>query len=139
MLPIRDHNPSERTPYVTYGLMALNIADLSSTAMPSSPQISALQSVLLRLRAVARADDRSGENYLALVTSIFLHGGLMHLAGNMLFLWIFGDNLEDVMGHIPFLIFYLICGVGAEPIAQVVTRRALPQSLQSAHLAQSLV
>ena len=55
----------------------------------------------------------AGENYIALITSMFLHAGFMHLAGNMLFLWVFGDNLEDKMGPIWFLIFYIASGVGA--------------------------
>ena len=50
---------------------------------------------------------------LTLITSMFLHGSWLHLGGNMLFLWIFGDNVEDAMGHIRFLIFYLVCGVAA--------------------------
>lgn len=115
MLPIRDHNPSERTPYVTYGLMALNIAVfLYGYSFITSDQ--ALNQFYYDY-AMIPARISQGENYLSLLTSIFMHAGLMHLAGNMLFLWIFGDNLEDVMGHIPFLIFYLICGVGAD-IAQ---------------------
>ncbi len=115
MLPIRDHNPSERTPYVTYGLMALNIAVfLYGYAFITSDQ--ALNKFYYDY-AMIPARISQGANYLSLMTSIFMHAGLMHLAGNMLFLWIFGDNLEDVMGHIPFLIFYLICGVGAD-IAQ---------------------
>jgi membrane associated rhomboid family serine protease len=55
-----------------------------------------------------------GDSYHTLLTSMFLHGGLMHLGGNMLFLWIFGDNLEDALGHVGFLLFYLACGVGAD-------------------------
>jgi membrane associated rhomboid family serine protease len=55
----------------------------------------------------------SGEGLETIVTSMFLHGGWMHLAGNMLFLWIYGDNLEEEMGHVGFLVFYLACGVTA--------------------------
>jgi membrane associated rhomboid family serine protease len=51
--------------------------------------------------------------FLPLITSMFLHSGFLHLAGNMLFLWIFGDNVEDVFGHLPYLFFYLTCGLGA--------------------------
>jgi membrane associated rhomboid family serine protease len=54
-----------------------------------------------------------GQAYETLLTSIFIHGGWMHLGGNMLFLWIFGDNLEDEMGHLPFLLFYVLSGLGA--------------------------
>lgn len=52
-----------------------------------------------------------GEQYFTLITSMFLHGGWMHIAGNMLFLWIFGDNLEDQFGHVRFLVFYIACGL----------------------------
>ena len=118
MFPIRDHNPSQRTPYVTIALIALNVAIfLAGLALFQSDQaLSQLyfDYALLPIRL------SNGENYLALVTSVFLHGGFMHLAGNMLFLWIFGDNLEDEMGHVPFLIFYLACGIGAS-LAQFAT------------------
>ena len=67
----------------------------------------------------------SGQGYGTLVSSMFLHGGILHLAGNMLFLWIFGDNLEDAMGHVGYLAFYLACGIGAG-LAQVA---AAPQSM----------
>ena len=69
-----------------------------------------------------------GAGYETLLTSTFLHGGFMHLAGNMLFLWIFGDNMEDEMGHLPFLLFYVLSGLGAgylhvlsAPLSQVPT------------------
>jgi membrane associated rhomboid family serine protease len=54
-----------------------------------------------------------GQGIATIVTSMFLHGGWMHLLGNMLFLWIFGDNLEDEMGHLPYLLFYLLSGIAA--------------------------
>ncbi|WP_375255404.1 rhomboid family intramembrane serine protease [Yoonia sp.] len=118
MIPIRDHNPSERTPYITLSLIALNTAVfLGGLALLQTDYALSLfyyDYALLPFRI------SGGENYSALVTSVFLHGGVLHLAGNMLFLWIFGDNLEDEMGHIPFLIFYLLCGIGAS-LAQVVT------------------
>lgn len=111
MFPFRDHNPSRRTPYVTWGLIAANII------------IFLLYSPLLadQVRLAAFFDDwalvpqevTSGQEPYTLISSMFLHGGFMHLAGNMLFLWIYGDNVEDTMGHGPFLVFYLICGVAA--------------------------
>ncbi len=111
MFPIRDHNPSERTPYVTLVLIAANVAIFLAGLVLFQDQRALSQLyydyALLPIRL------SNGENYTALVTAIFLHGGFMHLAGNMLFLWIFGDNLEDEMGHIPFLVFYLVCGIGA--------------------------
>ena len=118
MFPIRDHNPSERTPYVTLALIALNVAVfLAGLFLLQSDRA---LSVFYYDYALLPVRLTNGENYPAIVTSIFLHGGWMHLAGNMLFLWIFGDNLEDEMGHIPFLVFYLVCGIGAS-LAQVFT------------------
>ncbi len=111
MFPIRDHNPSTRVPYVTIGLIIINVAvfliGLALFQDQRSLSLFYYDYAFLPVRL------SQGENYPALVTSIFLHGGFMHLAGNMLFLWIFGDNLEDEMGHVPFLIFYLASGVGA--------------------------
>ncbi|SFT62609.1 rhomboid family intramembrane serine protease [Sedimentitalea nanhaiensis] len=111
MFPIRDHNPSGRTPYVVYALVAANVMIFLS-------QLGTMQDnyALSRLYfdyAIIPARISNGEGFMTLVSSMFLHGGWMHLAGNMLFLWIFGDNLEDEMGHLPFLAFYFACGLGA--------------------------
>ena len=59
------------------------------------------------------AEISHGNNLITLITSMFMHGGWLHIGGNMLFLWVFGDNIEDTMGHIKYLIFYLICGLAA--------------------------
>ena len=107
MFPFRDHNPSETTPYVTWALIAANILIFISYAgLFQDP--AAIQTFFYTWGLVPAEAAPGGY-----VTSMFLHGGLMHLAFNMLFLWIFGDNLEDVMGHIGFLGFYLASGVGA--------------------------
>lgn len=109
MFPIRDHNPSGRTPYVTYLLMAVNIAVfLSYVGLFNDPR--GLNMFFLEFGAVPVLVS-SGEGTLSLLTSMFLHGGWMHLAGNMLFLYIFGDNVEDEMGHLPYLGFYLAAGI----------------------------
>ncbi len=121
MFPIRDHNPSERTPWVTYGLIAINIAVfLSYWPLFENPR--ALAAYFDTYGLVPR--DAWGEE-LTFVTSMFLHGGLMHIAGNMLFLFIFGDNLEDEMGHLGFLGFYLASGIGAA-LFQVLSEPASP-------------
>ncbi|MDX8347498.1 rhomboid family intramembrane serine protease [Cognatiyoonia sp. IB215446] len=109
MFPIRDHNPSERVPYVTLALIAINVIVFVSEMALVQTERQLAQYYFDYALIPARLAE--GENYAALVTSVFLHGGFMHLAGNMLFLWIFGDNMEDEMGHVPFLIFYLACGV----------------------------
>ncbi len=117
MFPIRDHNPSGRTPYVTYGLMAANILIfLSYAGMMSDAR--AINAFYIEW-AFIPARISAGEGYYTLVSSMFLHGGWMHLAGNMLFLFIFGDNIEDEMGHGPYLGFYLLSGVAAA-LAQYV-------------------
>lgn len=118
MLPIRDHNPSGRTPYVTWTLIGLNIA-VFLLSLPLSDQPAQL-AMFYRAWAITPAAISDGAQAHTLVTSMFLHGGFMHLAGNMLFLWIFGDNIEDQMGHLGFLIFYLAAGIGAG-LAQVIS------------------
>ncbi|SEJ68216.1 Membrane associated serine protease, rhomboid family [Cribrihabitans marinus] len=111
MFPIRDHNPSGRTPYVVYLLIAANVGIfLSYAGLLDTPR--AINGFFLTW-AVIPARITDGQGFETLVSSMFLHGGFMHLAGNMLFLWIFGDNLEDEMGHLPFLLFYLASGIGA--------------------------
>ncbi|WP_293575870.1 rhomboid family intramembrane serine protease [Phaeobacter sp.] len=111
MFPIRDHNPSGRTPYVVYTLMAANIAiyTLVFFGYDNPRNLQALYNAY----ALLPAEIVAGYDLKTLITSTFLHGGWMHLGGNMLFLWIFGDNMEDEMGHLPFLGFYLLSGIGA--------------------------
>lgn len=114
MFPIRDHNPSGRTPYVTYALMVLNIGIfLSYVGFINDAR--AMSSFYTNW-AMIPARVVEGDNVLALFSSMFLHGSWMHLAGNMLFLWIFGDNIEDEMGHTRFLLFYIAAGLGAGAI-----------------------
>jgi membrane associated rhomboid family serine protease len=109
MFPIRDHNPSQRPAYVTYGIMALNIA-VFLAMLPASSNDQDLYDIYARW-ALVPARISSGEGAYTFFTSMFMHAGFLHLAGNMLFLWIFGDNLEDDMGHGKFLGFYIFCGV----------------------------
>lgn len=111
MFPIRDHNPSRCTPYVTYGLIVMNIV-VFLAYWPLSYEPGALRQ-FFEAWAILPARITQGQGYVTLVTSMFLHGGLLHLAGNMLFLHIFGDNLEDEMGHLGFLGFYIASGLAA--------------------------
>lgn len=111
MFPIRDHNPSGRTPYITYALIAANVLIfLSYWPFFNDPPSVDLLFVRWGMVPVCLAH---GDGVVTLVTAMFLHGGLMHLAGNMLFLWIFGDNLEDQLGHWGFGLFYLAGGLAA--------------------------
>lgn len=114
MFPIRDHNPSQRTPYVTYALILANVAMFLLTLPNTGFSNSLFDQLALYALAVSH-----GEALWGLVTHMFLHAGFMHIIGNMLFLWIFGDNLEEQMGHLGFLAFYLACGLAAAA-AQIV-------------------
>lgn len=111
MFPIRDHNPSRGTPWVTWGLIALNVAVfLSYWGLFAQP---ARLAGFFELWALEPAEIATGRSWPSLLSYMFLHGGLLHLAGNMLFLFIFGDNLEDAFGHVGYLAFYLASGIGA--------------------------
>jgi len=113
LFPIGDDNSSKRTvSVVTYGLIALNLLFFFVEMSGGEPFIQRWSVVPRRLVS------NPGEDFITVFTSMFMHGGWMHLLGNMLYLWIFGDNVEDNFGHLKFLIFYLLCGIAAT-IAQV--------------------
>lgn len=115
MFPIRDHNPSGRLPLVTLALIAANVAVFLAYWLGLSPV--AVDRLLFDWGLVPGRLMVMGD-WETVVSSMFLHGGWMHLLGNMLFLWIFGDNLEELMGATRFLLFYLAAGVAAA-VAQV--------------------
>ncbi len=120
MIPIRDVIPSRTTPYVTFSLIIANaLAFLYQLSLPPG----ALTSLIRTLGLVP--GDLSLATSPALLTAMFLHAGWAHLVGNLLFLWIFGDNVEDRFGHGRFLLFYLAAGLAAN-LAQVA---AAPDSL----------
>ena len=122
MFPIRDHNPSGRTPFVTIALVAVNILVFLGYFLSKTDfQLD----VFFRSWGLVPARVMAGEGLETLVTSMFLHGGWAHLAGNMLFLWIFGDNLEEEMGHAGFLVFYLAAGLAAGA-AQIASEPGSP-------------
>ena len=105
MIPLRDVIPSRTTPVVTVSLIALNaLAWFFELALPEDTL-----PAFLRVYGVVPADLRAP----TLASSMFLHGSWPHLIGNMWYLWIFGDNIEDRMGHARFLVFYLLCGIVA--------------------------
>jgi membrane associated rhomboid family serine protease len=105
VIPIRDVIPSRTTPFVTISLIVLNV--LVFLQMP--PGDSAAFELFIRTWGVTPADFHGG----AVLTSMFVHAGFGHLFSNMLFLWIFGDNVEDRLGHGRYLAFYLLCGLAA--------------------------
>jgi membrane associated rhomboid family serine protease len=108
VFPIRDHNPSDQRPWVTYGLIAANIAMYLLTL----PVVQGGEWLWVRLALYPLAVIQ-GELLWGLLTHMFLHGGLLHIAGNLLFLYVFGDNLEEQMGRLGFLAFYLAAGLAA--------------------------
>jgi len=108
MLPIGDDNSTRRsTPVVTYGLVILNVLFFLVELNSGEAFIERWSVVPRRLLAHPASD------FLTIFTAMFMHGGWLHLGGNMLYLWIFGDNVEDSFGSTNFLIFYLLCGIGA--------------------------
>jgi len=116
MIPLRDVIPSRTTPYVTTTLVGLNalVYIYAFLFVPRFDRFVAAYGLIPADFSVT-----------TLFTSMFLHGGLLHVAGNMLFLWIFGDNVEDRMGHGRFLVFYLLCGVAAA-VGQILIDPASP-------------
>lgn len=109
MLPLYDDLRTNRFPIVTYGLIGLN-ALIFFYMVTLSGQ--GLLEFIQQYGAVA-AEITMGVNYLTLLTSLFLHGGIAHIVGNMLFLNIFGDNIEDRLGSLRYILFYLVCGLVA--------------------------
>ena len=108
MLPIGDDDSARRTfPVVTYVLIALNVLFFLVELGGGDPFIMKWSFVPSRFLANPVKD------FLTLFSSMFMHAGWVHLGGNMLYLWIFGDNVEDRFGHIKFIIFYLLCGLAA--------------------------
>ena len=119
MLPIRDHIPTRRAPLVTYAILGMNvIVFIFELLLDSTGELSTF---LIKWGVVpARLlGDFSISEAFTLVTSMFLHDGPMHVFGNLLYLWIFSDNVEDMMGRVRFVLFYLLCGITAS-IAQVL-------------------
>lgn len=116
MVPLRDNNPTSIVPYVTYGLIAVNILVFIYEITLNPRQLSVffqLYAVIPRQLSANLQGYPIGQpfpEWATLFTSQFLHGGFLHVAGNMLFLWIFGNNVEDRLGHLKYLIFYLACG-----------------------------
>jgi membrane associated rhomboid family serine protease len=116
MIPLHDDNPTEIPPYVTIALIAACVlAFLWQLSLGSEGErvvygLGVIPAVLFEEKILA-PDLELIPAWMTLLTSMFLHGGWLHLVGNMLYLWIFGNNIEDAMGHARFLVFYLLCGI----------------------------
>ncbi|MCS4542195.1 MAG: rhomboid family intramembrane serine protease [Euryarchaeota archaeon] len=107
--PLRDENPKETFPFVTIGLIIINVAIFILTLF--SGEFEAIVNEFGIKPALFLREFRP--EVFTLFTSMFLHGGILHIVGNMWYLWIFGDNIEDKCGHVGFLIFYLLSGLAA--------------------------
>lgn len=115
MFPLRDDNPTARAPVVTVALIGTCALVFLWQFQAGGVDLVALRYGLIPARLFGGAADPAGAAAApaTVLTSMFLHGGIMHLIGNMLFLWIFGDNVEDATGRLRFLAFYLLAGAGA--------------------------
>ncbi len=118
MIPLHDDIPTERTPFITIVFIAICIVVfLYQESLPREPgetfvfQYGAIPAILFGYVSLPDEAAVAIPAALTLLTSMFLHGGWMHLIGNMLYLWIFGNNIEDVMGHAKFIVFYVLCGI----------------------------
>lgn len=115
MVPIRDDNPISTTPFVVYALLVLNVViflyeiTLSEEALQQFFNVWAI--VPAELTASFGGGGGAEREWFTLISSQFLHGGWLHVGGNMLYLWVFGNNIEDQLGSVKFLFFYLACGV----------------------------
>ncbi|MGF1513498.1 MAG: rhomboid family intramembrane serine protease [Elainellaceae cyanobacterium] len=117
MVPLRDENPIKVTPYVTYGLIAVNVLIFFyESTLPPQQLTEFFQNWAVVPKELTESF-HSGfggatiTEWGTLVSAEFLHAGFLHVAGNMLYLWIFGNNLEEQLGRVRFLAFYLLCGV----------------------------
>jgi len=118
MIPLRDRNPTRRTPVVNIGIIVANIAAfLFQLSRGSEVDQLYFQFGVVPHDVVTSFNSfQFATAFLPLFTAIFLHGGWLHLGGNMLYLWIFGDNVEDQLGRVRYLVFYLLCGLAASAL-----------------------
>ncbi|MEW6141198.1 MAG: rhomboid family intramembrane serine protease [Thermodesulfobacteriota bacterium] len=117
MIPLRDSTPSGTVPIATIGLIAINsVVWLYEVSLGPELNRFVFEYGLIPLRFVTAGRYEGGvwsNAIVPLMSSMFMHGGWMHVIGNMWFLWIFGDNIEDRLGHVKFILFYILCGIGA--------------------------
>ena len=126
MIPLKDDNPTLKKPYITYFIITICVfiylIQFTSETYKSGQffySYGLIPSVLMGQNQLPN-DLYAVPAYITIFSSMFIHGGFMHLIGNMLYMWIFADNIEENLGHKKFLVFYLLCGVGAA-MSQVLT------------------
>ena len=139
MIPLRDVLPTRRFPAVTVSLIIANAAVFIYQLMLGTELGGFVASYAMTPYEISHGTDLVGRGvdlgfshtpgppiiYLTLFTSMFMHGGFLHIAGNMLYLWIFGNNVEDYLGRVKFLLFYLLCGLAAHAAQVAVGRDSL--------------
>lgn len=142
MFPYKDENPTYLEPIVTVGLIALNVLawvfvqGLGASEplvrsvcelglIPGEVLGTAAPGTIVPLGEGLRCVIADETRHWTVLSSMFMHGGWLHLIGNMVFLWVFGNNIEDSMGHGRFVVFYLICGVAAAAVQIVVSPRSV--------------
>jgi membrane associated rhomboid family serine protease len=117
MIPLKDDNPTRTFPIINYALIAANVAVFlyQITLPPHAYKAFLMANAMIPMRIPQFLAGYVGFKmaFYPMFTSMFLHGGLLHLLGNMLFLYVFGDNVEDYFGHLPYLLFYMVCGIGS--------------------------
>jgi len=134
MIPLKDDVPSSSVPVVTIGIIVVNVLvflyqlSLGATGEPGATQaaeqfVFEFGAIPCRLTGACNVPDTFPHPAVTVLTSMFLHGGIFHIGGNMLYLWIFGDNIEDTLGHGRFLVFYVLSGVAAA-VGQAVVNPA---------------
>jgi membrane associated rhomboid family serine protease len=150
LIPFRDENPTRTVPIITIAIIAVNVAVfLYQSILPDARQLAfvythaAIPAVLLGQASLTQVLPRGllaaahaysipiqplQPIWLTIFTSMFLHGGFLHLAGNMLYLWIFGNNIEDLLGPVRYIVFYFFCGLVAAA-AQIIFRISSPMPM----------
>lgn len=113
LIPLRDENPTRTFPVVTIALIAANVLVFLYEWSLGPVALDSFVSTYAFVPARFLADPLAPAQLMTVLTSMFLHGGPVHLAGNMLYLWIFGNNVEDRLGRVRYIAFYLACGVAA--------------------------
>ncbi len=116
MIPLRDYNPTRRPSLLTWGLILINFGIYFYLA-----QNTVMDENAIAQYALVPADITAGRHLGTLITSMFLHASILHVGGNMLFLWIFGNNVEDRVGEIRFLIIYFVSGIAGSLLQVAIT------------------
>jgi membrane associated rhomboid family serine protease len=142
VIPLKDNVPTQHFPFVTVGLIVVNVLVFFLYQAADTLVTTAQRPVNELAFHPCEVNDSCrvvGEDWpVTVFTSMFMHGDILHLGGNMLFLWIFGNNVEDAMGHVRYLIFYLLAGIAATALQTIVTlETATPLAAQIPNLGAS--